>query len=113
MGSRKISFDPAARTLLLPGLMAMKVSLCGPHSFDTSTLAPTLNEELAPAGLSAGWFNKYWYLFHQVGVWELLLLFCANAGRAIRAMRSKKAVSLMGTSLSGATASLQRLPLCA
>src|SRR5262249_20384919 len=116
MGSRKISFDPAARTLLLPGLMAMNVSLCGPHSFDTSTLAPTLSEKLVPAALSAGWVNRYWYFFHQVGVLEVFALFFAQGGRAIKGMRSKKAAreaSLMeDLTFPGATASLQELSLC-
>src|SRR5947209_10948586 len=80
MLSRKISFDPAASTLGLFGFMAINVSLCGPHSLETSTLAPTLSDEFAPAGLSAAWFSRYWYLFHQVGLWELL--FWANIGRA-------------------------------
>ena len=44
IGKRNISFEPAARTLGLFGLIVMYVSLCGPHSFETSILLPTLTE---------------------------------------------------------------------
>src|SRR5215472_14391941 len=93
MGRRKISFDPAASTLGLPWLMAIKVSLCGPHSLETSTFAPTLSDDPGPAGLSAGWFSRYWYLFHQVGLCELL--FCAVAGARIRKSRKEETASFM------------------
>src|SRR5437016_12101517 len=40
MGSRKISLDPAVSWRGPLGFKVTKVSLCGPHSFDTSTLLP-------------------------------------------------------------------------
>src|SRR2546429_9685516 len=42
MGSRKITLDPAVSWRGPVGFKVMKVSLCGPHSFDTSTLLPKL-----------------------------------------------------------------------
>src|SRR5215467_14220130 len=45
----------------------MKVSLWGPHSFERSTLEPTVTEELGPAPLPAPFFNRVWYFCHQVG----------------------------------------------
>src|SRR5438270_10529461 len=92
MGSRKISFDPAASTLGLLGLMAINVSLCGPHSLETSTFAPALREEFAPAELSAGWFSRYWYLFHQVGLWELLFWAKVKTGKAHTSKSSKATI---------------------
>src|SRR5438309_10904821 len=53
IGSRKISLEPAARFLGREGLMAMKVSLCGPHSFETSTLLPPA----AAAAGAGGWVS--------------------------------------------------------
>src|SRR6516162_3137714 len=45
----------------------MKLSLWGPHSFERSTLEPTVTEELGPALLPAPFFNRVWYFCHQVG----------------------------------------------
>src|SRR5438477_340885 len=74
MGRRKISLDPAARVLGAFGLSVMKVSLCGPHSFETSTLAPTISE-LVTTGeeFTAPPVTSCWYLFHQVGLLGLLV----------------------------------------
>src|SRR6266852_4935874 len=76
MGSRKISLDPAASVFGRFGLMAMKVSLCGPHSLETSTLLPTARDELGPPPGEAAFAERYWYFAHQVGLW--VELFCAN-----------------------------------
>src|SRR5882762_10706610 len=82
IGSRKISFEPAAMFLGALVLMAMNVSLCGPHSLETSTLVPK-----APAGAAAVDCNAVgpllrmnWYLSHQVGFFRS----AASAGSAIR-----------------------------
>src|SRR5919108_2603427 len=68
MGSRKISFEPAARDFAEPGLIVMYVSLCGPHSFETSTLLPTVIEDPDPPPGDAAFCDKYWYFAHQVGL---------------------------------------------
>src|SRR6185312_7707496 len=73
MGKRKISFDPPARFFALLVFRVMYVSLCGPHSFDTSTFAPTGEELLAPVFPFAAWVERYWYLFHQVGLFAVLV----------------------------------------
>src|SRR5712664_1424908 len=67
IGSLNISFEPAARTLVLLGSMVMNVSLCGPHSFETSTLLPKLTEFVNAGAESAPLFRMNWYLSHQVG----------------------------------------------
>src|SRR5437870_4128794 len=59
--------------------MAMKVSLCGPHSLDTSTLRPTESDPLPPGEASGACVDRYWYLSHQVG---LLGSRAASAGKA-------------------------------
>src|SRR5437016_1864235 len=56
----------------------MKVSLCGPHSFDTSTLRPTDSDPLPLGEASGACVDRYWYLSHQVG----LLGSRASAGKA-------------------------------
>src|SRR5437868_10316131 len=78
IGSRKISFDPAASCLGRDGLMAMNVSLCGPHSLETSTLLP---DEVAAVLTKASGplLSRYWYLSHQVGFFASL---AAKAGVA-------------------------------
>src|SRR5947208_7982988 len=45
----------------------MNVSLCGPHSFETSTFAPTASEEIPPGLGSEPFFSRNWYLSHHVG----------------------------------------------
>ena len=40
-------------------LIAINVSLCGPHSLDTSTFGPTTFDALAPAFGSDPFFNRY------------------------------------------------------
>src|SRR5215468_122165 len=78
MGSRKISFEPPARFIGWPVLTVMKVSLCGPHSLETSTFGPTVAELLLPALGLAACVERYWYLFHQLGLsgvlfWQMAL----------------------------------------
>src|SRR5262245_34003441 len=85
MGSRKISFEPAARMRGRAAVIAMNVSLCGPHSFDTSTFCPTMFDALTPALGSDPFFSRYWYLFHQLGLFGLLVVFWANPAVAITA----------------------------
>src|SRR5213075_1174679 len=69
IGSRKISFDPPARFFGFAVLSVMYVSLCGPHSLETSTsLAPEATEVVAaPPGISPV-LTRYWYFSHQVGL---------------------------------------------
>src|SRR5205085_7319119 len=76
MGRRKISFEPAASILGCAGFNVMKVSLCGPHSFETSTLPLKFREALGPPPLVGPLFAMYSYLSHQVG---LCVLLSANA----------------------------------
>src|SRR5215475_8947942 len=97
MGSRKISFDPAASTRGRAVLIAMNVSLCGPHSFDTSTFCPTTFDALAPALGSDPFFNRYWYLLHQLGLLGLLVVFWANPVVVIRAKARIRKERLIGT----------------
>src|SRR5207249_9879225 len=85
IGSRKISFDPPARLRGLAVLSVMYVSLCGPHSFETSTLLPTVTEGVLPLAGSEPLAFRYWYLSHQVG--SLVLFVCANAADATRHSR--------------------------
>src|SRR4051812_2509927 len=73
IGKRKISFDPPARLEGLRVLMAMNVSLCGPHSLETSTLPPKAFGFAAPALASkalGGLLARNWNLSHQVGFFE-------------------------------------------
>src|SRR6266581_9106812 len=67
MGRRKISFEPAARTLGWLGSRVMNVSLWGPHSLETSTFLPRPAEEVAPALGSAPFLERNWYFSHHVG----------------------------------------------
>src|SRR5438876_4174045 len=92
IGSRKISFEPAASCLGRDGLMAMKVSLCGPHSLETSTLLP---DDVAAAVTKASGplLSKYWYLSHQVGFFESLAARTGAANRS-RAARGRMAALL-------------------
>src|SRR5450759_3157570 len=68
MGRRKISLEPAARFSGAAGLSVINVSLCGPHSFDTSTFAPTANDGPAVPLLSAPVCRRARYLPHHVGL---------------------------------------------
>src|SRR5712671_4340627 len=47
--------------------MAMKVSLCGPHSLETSTLAPVDAVALTAENASGPFWEMYVNLSHQVG----------------------------------------------
>src|SRR2546428_13352922 len=71
IGTRKISFDPAVSMLGLLGLRVTYVSLCGPHSFDTSTFGPTSAEAVRPPPLIGPFWARDRYLFHQLGMCEL------------------------------------------
>src|SRR5437588_10625190 len=53
MGNRKISLEPAASIFGAREFKVMNVSLCGPHSFDRSTLLPKLIDEVDPPSPSA------------------------------------------------------------
>src|SRR5690242_14461695 len=55
--------------------MAMKVSLCGPHSLDTSTFPLTAIELVVNGAASPPLSRMNSYLLHQVGSCEL---FCAS-----------------------------------
>src|SRR3954466_8278396 len=92
MGSRKISFDPAARVAGERGLIAMKVSLRGPHSFDTSTLPPNAfgaGDLALDWKASGGLCARNWSLSHQVGFFESAT---ANAGHEMSATASASAI---------------------
>src|SRR5438132_4260778 len=79
MARRKISFEPAASCEDLRGLMAMKVSLCGPHSLETSTFVPVDALTVAAENASGPFCEMYVNLSHQVGsCWVLP----ASAGEA-------------------------------
>src|SRR5437867_7511141 len=58
----------------------MKVSLCGPHSSDTSTLAPAATEVVEPVSGSGPVLAMSWYLSHQVGLSGPLV--CADSDQA-------------------------------
>src|SRR5260370_19418396 len=53
----------------------MKVSLCGPHSFETSTLPLTVVEEVLNGLASPPLSRMNSYLLHQVGSCELVCAF--------------------------------------
>src|SRR5437660_3021842 len=77
----------------------MYVSLCGPHSLDTSTFGPTCTPRW-PAQVSGPWAARYWYFAHHVGFPGALV--CAKAG-AIEVSASAPAsitewVLIMGSS---------------
>src|SRR5437762_4598840 len=57
----------------------MYVSLCGPHSFETSTFGPAWSP-FDPVHVSGPFAARYSYLFHHVGLSGLLV--CAAAGDA-------------------------------
>src|SRR5258708_8794252 len=80
MGRRRISWEPAARTFSSFGLIVMKVWLCGPHSFDTSTLPLTVVEVVLSGLVSPPLSRMNSYLLHQVGSCELFSA-CTPAGR--------------------------------
>src|SRR6266404_3999257 len=80
MGRRKISFEPAASIFGLLGLMVIKVSLWGPHSFETSTL-PETTADVVLSGLASPPLSRMnSYLLHQVGSCELFCAFTLGAG---------------------------------
>src|SRR5437899_8713086 len=59
--------------------MAMKVSLCGPHSLETSTFVPVDALTVAAENASGPFCEMYVNLFHQVGFCWVLP---ASAGEA-------------------------------
>src|SRR5438105_4563084 len=65
--------------------MAMKVSLCGPHSFETSTLGPTESDPVPPGEASGACVERYWYLSHQVGLVGSRAASTGNASASITA----------------------------
>src|SRR5437868_3032057 len=88
IGSRKISLEPAASILGARVFRVIKVSLCGPHSFDRSTLLPELREAVGPAWPSGPFLARYVYLSHQVGLWELFSAQAVMAKATIRNLES-------------------------
>src|SRR5262245_44276848 len=102
MGSRKISLDPAASTFGLVGSRVMKVSLCGPHSFETSTFPTTLADMVAPAGESEPFLERYWNLSHHVGALRLFELWAPavaqKPSRIVATSVTSRCVWLMGFS---------------
>src|SRR5881275_2486608 len=86
IGNRKISFEPAAMFFGVLVLMAMNVSLCGPHSLETSTLVPKAPAAAGAVDCSAlgPLLRMNWYLSHQVGFFGS----AANAGSAMRLIAS-------------------------
>src|SRR5207237_8831410 len=79
---RKISLDPAVSWRGPLGFKVMKVSLCGPHSFDTSTLLPRVVAVAAALPSSGPLAARYCYLFHQAGLFGLLADWAAASGGA-------------------------------
>src|SRR5215831_12133506 len=59
----------------------MNVSLCGPHSFDTSTLGATVMPA-CPVQVSGPFAARIWYFAHHVGLSPVLV--CATTGAAER-----------------------------
>src|SRR5438270_9899259 len=96
MGSRKISLEPAASCFGFRGLLTMKVSLCGPHSFETSTFAGVEPLVAAARNESGPSWARIWNLSHQVGSW---LSLAASAGRAVAsaAIRVRTCMSASGS----------------
>src|SRR5579864_1025069 len=92
MGRRKISLEPAVRVVGWLGLSVIYVSLCGPHSLETSTLAPTLREEVAPGLLSAPLLSRCWYLFHQLGVLGFRVCAPANCAQNMVTRNKRKKI---------------------
>src|SRR5437763_4003312 len=72
----------------------MYVSLCGPHSFETSTFAPDATEVVEPAAVISPFLTRYWYFSHQVGSLELLVW--ANAAGMASAIARKRQSLRMG-----------------
>ena len=65
----------------------MKVSLCGPHSFDTSTsLVPDATDVVVAPPAASPFLIRYWYLSHQVGLFGSR----ASAGMAHNAPRRRR-----------------------
>src|SRR5881397_359406 len=77
--------------------MVMYVSLCGPHSFETSTFAPEAAEVVAPAAVISPFLTRYWYFSHQVGSFELLV-WANAAGMASAMVRERQSLRMGGKS---------------
>src|SRR4051812_44542575 len=75
----------------------MYVSLCGPHSFETSTLAPEATEAVEPAAVISPFLTRYWYFSHQVGSFELLV-WANAAGMASAIARERQSLRMGGRS---------------
>src|SRR2546422_5813980 len=71
MGSRKISLEPAVSCWGPLGFSVTYVSLCGPHSFDTSALGQKVVEAARAPPLMEPFCERNRYLSHQVGLCEL------------------------------------------
>ena len=66
----------------LLGFSVMYVSLCGPHSFDTSTFMAKRVEPREPLPFIGPFCARYRYLSHHVGLWEPPGDWSAVRGRA-------------------------------
>src|SRR5438874_73381 len=75
----------------------MYVSLCGPHSFETSTFAPDADEVVAPAAVISPFLTRYWYFSHQVGSLELLV-WANAAGMTSAIARERQSLRMEGSS---------------
>src|SRR3989441_495903 len=80
MGNRKISLEPAVSCWGSPGFSVTYVSLCGPHSFDTSTLSKNVEVVGAPP-LIGPFCERNRYLLHQAGLCELGCDWASARGR--------------------------------
>src|SRR5216117_257345 len=98
MGSRNISFEPAASILGCAAFKVMKVSLCGPHSSETSALAPTTGDCVAPPLLASPFLARCWYFAHQVGLF----------GESV--WHHPKEVTIVNTNTARMTTMLGRVP---
>jgi hypothetical protein len=87
----------------LEAFRVTKVSLCGPHSFDTSTLAPTAKEDAAAPAIPEPFFKRLWYFTHQVGRSGLRVCAEASTAQASQGNRrsAKRRQLFMGFLLAG------------
>src|SRR4051794_6469643 len=86
----------------------MYVSLCGPHSFETSTFAPDATDVVEPAAVISPFLTRYWYFSHQVGSFELLV-WANAAGMASAIARVRQSLRMGGRSFRGRIISAEKL----
>src|SRR5450759_2435879 len=78
----------------------MYVSLCGPHSFETSTLLLSDNEPALEAGRRGPPLWMYWYFSHHVGFLGSL---CACAAGAARRTAARTAADVRNRVMGGSS----------